>query len=281
MKNSDWILIDTLYQFASITKTADRLYTTQPSLTRRLQGIENELGITIAERTPKGLVFTPQGRMLAEKAREYMTWYEETLSGIRALKPQHGGIITAAMSHSFLRYYFSKILIKYKKLYPEITLRVIPGASSDVLHRINNREADIGFIRGIHPFDGNRKKLKTDYGYIIAKEKLNLADLPALPFLDYERDSFTKQKITHWWESHFPNTPMQTQMVKEYDVCLQMVSMGQGFGIIFADESELEPLRLQTEKMFDQSGELITHTTWVIWNEDSSNALLDSILTLL
>lgn len=281
MKDSDWRLIDTLYQFASVTKSADHLYTTQPSLTRRLRGIENELGITIAERTAKGLIFTPQGRFLAEKAREYMAWHEETLKSIHSLTSKCEGVVKVAMSHSFLRYYFPKILVRQKKLYPNITLSVLPGSSSDVLRIINNNQADIGFIRGTHPFEGKKKKLKIDCGYIISKDKINLANLPDQTFLNFERDTYITKRINQWWEQHFPNASMQTHMVIEYDVCLQMVTMGLGFGIIFADEGELEQLHLNAEKMYDHSGNLIDHSTWAIWNEDCSNNLLDSILNLL
>ena len=45
----------------NITKVANMLYISQPSLTRRLKGIEEEFNIKIVSRTSKGVTFTPEG----------------------------------------------------------------------------------------------------------------------------------------------------------------------------------------------------------------------------
>lgn len=59
MRMSDWNLIQTLYECRSLTKAAGLLYLTQPTLTKRLQAIEEELGVTVAVRGKRGISFTP------------------------------------------------------------------------------------------------------------------------------------------------------------------------------------------------------------------------------
>lgn len=70
MKDFDWELLHELYKNPNLTKVANVLYITQPTLTKRLQHIEAEFDVTIVERTPKGLEFTPEGKYLAEQALE-------------------------------------------------------------------------------------------------------------------------------------------------------------------------------------------------------------------
>lgn len=50
VKTSDWALIQTLYECRNITRAAAQLYISQPTLTKRLRAIEEELGVVIALR---------------------------------------------------------------------------------------------------------------------------------------------------------------------------------------------------------------------------------------
>ena len=57
MKDSDWEILYELHRNPNMTKVANLLYITQPSLTKRLQHMEAEFQVTIVNRTPKGLTF--------------------------------------------------------------------------------------------------------------------------------------------------------------------------------------------------------------------------------
>ena len=68
MKDSDWEILYELYRNPNMTKVANLLYMTQPSLTKRLQHMESEFQVTIVNRTPKGLEFTEEGKFLGKQA---------------------------------------------------------------------------------------------------------------------------------------------------------------------------------------------------------------------
>lgn len=53
MKDSDWEILYELHRNPNMTKVANLLYITQPSLTKRLQHMEAEFQVTIVNRTPK------------------------------------------------------------------------------------------------------------------------------------------------------------------------------------------------------------------------------------
>ena len=61
-----------------MTRVANLLYMTQPSLTKRLQHMEAEFQVDIVNRTPKGLEFTPEGEFLATRAAKYLDFLKET-----------------------------------------------------------------------------------------------------------------------------------------------------------------------------------------------------------
>ena len=72
MKDTDWEILYELHRNPNMTKVANLLYITQPSLTKRIQHMEEEFQVTIVNRTTKGLEFTPEGDFLAEQAAKYM-----------------------------------------------------------------------------------------------------------------------------------------------------------------------------------------------------------------
>ena len=56
---------------SSVTKAAQRLHISQPPLTRQIQQLEQELGLTLFVRHRHGVVLTEGGRRLLEKARQW------------------------------------------------------------------------------------------------------------------------------------------------------------------------------------------------------------------
>ena len=72
MKDTDWQIINELYKTRNITKAANNLFIAQPTLTKRLQYIEDELGITLIIRSARGLIFTPEGEYIAKQAQKYL-----------------------------------------------------------------------------------------------------------------------------------------------------------------------------------------------------------------
>ena len=86
MKDSDWEILHELYKNPNMTKVANLLYMTQPSLTKRLQHMEAEFQVDIVNRTPKGLEFTQEGEYLAARAAKYLEFLKETKSKLEELK---------------------------------------------------------------------------------------------------------------------------------------------------------------------------------------------------
>ena len=94
MKDSDWEILYELYKNPNMTKVANLLYITQPSLTKRLQHMEEEFQVTIVNRTPKGLEFTPEGEYLGEQARQYLDFMKKTKAMLEEMKTNTDSLIT-------------------------------------------------------------------------------------------------------------------------------------------------------------------------------------------
>ena len=115
MRDTDWEILYELYRHPNLTRVAGLLYMTQPSLTKRLRTMENEFSVRIVNRTSKGLEFTAEGEYLAERAKQYMKFIQETREGLRRFKEEGEEIITIGSSYTYSKYALTDLMMKYKE----------------------------------------------------------------------------------------------------------------------------------------------------------------------
>ncbi|MBP5606138.1 MAG: LysR family transcriptional regulator [Ruminiclostridium sp.] len=73
----------TIYETGQFSKAGEKLYVTQPSLSKAVRDLESELGITIFERMNKGIVVTDAGEEFITYAREVNRMYEQLYEKFR------------------------------------------------------------------------------------------------------------------------------------------------------------------------------------------------------
>lgn len=104
MKDSDWLILSELYKNPNMTKVADLLHITQPSMTKRLQHIEEEFDVTIVNRTSRGLIFTPEGEYLGHQADIYLHFLDETHRELARMKNIGDSVIHIGSSYTYSKY---------------------------------------------------------------------------------------------------------------------------------------------------------------------------------
>src|SRR5258708_1083234 len=69
----------------SFTKAAARLRIAQPALSRQVQDLEEEVGVDLVKRSPRGLTLTAEGKLFLVEARELLKRADESVKKVRAL----------------------------------------------------------------------------------------------------------------------------------------------------------------------------------------------------
>lgn len=70
-----------------VGRAARRLHLSQPPLTRRIRSLEDELGVELFERTPRGMRLRPAGEVLLPRARQILAEVDDVRASLRRLVP--------------------------------------------------------------------------------------------------------------------------------------------------------------------------------------------------
>jgi LysR family transcriptional regulator, benzoate and cis,cis-muconate-responsive activator of ben and cat genes len=136
---------------SSVTKAAERLHISQPPLTRQIQQLEQELGLTLFVRHRHGVVLTEGGRRLLEKARQWDRAAADFADAASQLKAAQSGRLRVGIGWG-LWDLVNLARVEFAKGHPDATIEALDAYchfDSDALLR--NDAIDVAFARP--PFD--------------------------------------------------------------------------------------------------------------------------------
>jgi len=272
MKDTDWEIIYELYKLPNITKVANKLYMTQPSLTKRLQSIENEFHIKIVDRTPKGVKFTPEGKLLAGKALKYMDFIKETKKEMQLYRHDMTGTIYLGSAYSYQKEILNDIVIDYARKHPRTNLEITNGPSSSLYRRVCNKDLDAAFVQGEYGGPVHEVKVCKYKAYIMSKGPIKLKDLENMPMIEYRSNDKSKEPLNNWWLQHFKQLPSVIMTVVYIDFAWQLVAKGMGFTLCFLPEGFSYP-GVHLTPMLTPDNSFIERNTCFIYNDPPADKI--------
>jgi len=141
---------------SSFQLAADSLYLSQTGVTRRLQNLEQYLGVKLIERTTRSVSLTDIGRDFLPQARRLLHELESSLCEIRETgKSQRGNVSIACVPTAGVRF-LPRIIQEYSAQYPNNSIKILDHSSADVLNAVMKREAEFGInIAGAYQTEQN------------------------------------------------------------------------------------------------------------------------------
>ncbi|MEH7116282.1 LysR family transcriptional regulator [Neobacillus vireti] len=268
MDEQGWTILKVLYEKKNITKTAESLYLSQPSLTKKIQQIEKEYQVEIVKRGTKGVHFTPQGEYLVQCADEMLYRHQQIKDTVSNMAEEVSGTLRLGVSNYITRHKLPPLLKLFREQFPKVNYKVTTGWSRDVFNLVYNGDVHIGMVRGDYQWSDSKILLFEEHLCVTSLEKMELRDLPSLPRIDYETDALLKTMIDNWWSGEFSQPPFIGMEVDKADTCKEMVLNGLGYGILpsvlVQDQQNLQQIILK-----DRNGDPIVRRTWLLYSEKS------------
>ena len=123
----------------NFTKAAAQLRIAQPALSRQVQDLEDEIGVNLLKRSPRGVTITAEGKLYLEEAREVLRRTDESVERVRALARGEYGKLHVGYAPSPTVEILPSALAAFQKAFPRVRVS---------LHDLSQRELIDGLQNG-------------------------------------------------------------------------------------------------------------------------------------
>ncbi|NCF23031.1 MAG: HTH-type transcriptional regulator CysB [Gammaproteobacteria bacterium] len=261
----------------NITAAAERLYTSQPGVSKQLKLLEEELGLQLFTRKGKSLGgITAAGEQVIERARLIMQEVENIRSLASDYYQEEEGTLSIATTHTQARYVLPGVIKEFRKRYPRVSLNLHQGTSEQIADMVAANEIDFAIATGSHELFANlllvpsyrwdRKILvPNDHALTRLDRKLTLHDLAEYPLVTYVF-SFGGQSSLKKAFSKEGLEPDVVFTARDADVIKTYVRMGLGVGIVASMAEDCDDRKDLTA--IDAEGLFPRSTTWIGFRKD-------------
>ena len=261
----------------NITSAAERLYTSQPGISKQLKQLEAELGMQLFTRKGKSLAaITPAGREVIDRARKILREVENISNLASDLTGEQEGTLSIATTHTQARYVLPDVIRTFNERYPKVDLELHQGTSEQIAELINTHKVDFAIATGSQKLFSNLTLLPIYHwnrialvpkNHPLAREtkRLDLKSLSAYPLVTYVfslvgESSFKKAFQDEGLEPRVVFTARDADIIKTY------VRMDMGVGVIASMAYECQDQK--DLKALDAKSLFPEVTTWLGFPKD-------------
>ncbi|MEJ5172091.1 MAG: LysR family transcriptional regulator [Hydrogenothermaceae bacterium] len=139
-------IFKTVADVRSISKAAQMLFISQPTVTLQIKKLENYLGVTLFKRSKNSIELTEEGKLLYKHAQNILNEYSYLEEDLKELKVSTKSILTVGASSTIGDFLLPKIIPQFYKLYPNVRLNLFVGNSKEVEEGVLSRVFNLGLI---------------------------------------------------------------------------------------------------------------------------------------
>lgn len=130
----------------NMTRAAERLHVTQPTLSKQIKDLEQELGKKLFRRGSASVSLTEEGLILRKRAEDLLDMAERIESEFRAMDDITGGDVYIGCAESYLIKYLARAVKELHKQYPGIQYHITSGGTEQVVERLDRGLFDMSVI---------------------------------------------------------------------------------------------------------------------------------------
>ena len=130
----------------SFTKAAEQLHITQPTLSRQLAALEEELGTDLFVRSGRSITLTDEGILLKRRAMELIDLEERIVDEIKGTEEVIEGKVTIGCGEFAAVETLAQICEKYREKYPLVQIAIHTATADEVWEMMNKGLVDIGMF---------------------------------------------------------------------------------------------------------------------------------------
>ncbi|MCX6944388.1 MAG: LysR family transcriptional regulator [Opitutales bacterium] len=238
----------------NISRAAQRIFLTQPALSRQIKALEGEVGQCLLERKANSIHLTPAGEAMLHEARAILQQADQAIERVRATSA--GGRLRIGYAPSLASGLLSPAVANFTQLHPRTRVELFDLSTEEMLTGLEAGELDVVVTvrpgkesRGLQwvPLLRSPWRLAVSFTHPLARQKRVRPDAVARePLLVYRKDDYPEywETITAW----LGENGVRARIAGEYngiDSLLAAVESGLGVALVAARIAKLFPRRVR------------------------------------
>lgn len=177
----------------NMTKAAAQLHIAQPTLSKQILELEEQLGLKLFRRTNKSTVLTEDGILFRARAQEMIDLMNKVEAEFQTSPGSVSGDVFLGCGETYIMSYISGLFREIQHAYPDVHLHIYSGDAEAVLERLDKGLLDVGLLLGpvLHEkYDSIRLGMYDYFGLLVPgdceiakKSFLSVEELKNLPIL--------------------------------------------------------------------------------------------------
>ena len=235
----------------NITKAAALLHLTQPTLSRQLMQLEEELGVQLFRRSRYHIELTEDGMLLRRRAQELVDLAEKTTREFTMRETELMGEIAIGAGETRSMSFLSRAMVSFRERYPKVTFRIFSATADDVKERLDTGLLDMGLLT--EPVDVGRyafcrMKERDRWGVLVrldsplaGLDSVTPDDLEQVPLIISGRER-VQRELANWFGDRWE----RLQIAASFNLILNaanMVRYGVGTALSFDLNFSFDDLR--------------------------------------
>lgn len=233
----------TVAREGSITRAANALHVTQPTLSRQLKELEEELGKKLFIRKSHSIVLTDEGMILRKRAEEIINMVVKVEDEFHSMEETIGGDVYIGGGETEAMKLIAQVVKSLQIKYPTIRYHFYSGNSDDVTEQLDKGLLDFGIL--IQPADLSKYNYinipATDvWGVVMRKDsplaakqsiqKTDLLDVPLLLSRQAIKPGLSKNEFSEWFGEDYDKVNLVSTYNLIYNAAI-MVEEGIGYAV--------------------------------------------------
>ncbi|WP_211653547.1 LysR family transcriptional regulator [Planococcus alpniumensis] len=175
----------------SFTKAAQALHVTQPTLSKMVKNLEQEMDVSLFDRSSRKVRLTDAGEVVFVQAQKIVNSLDDLSSSLYDVMNLNKGKIKIGLPPVISTLFFPTIIAAFQSRYPDVTVILVEDGAKKVEEKVADGEVDLGFV--MLPVDSERfdvvpfvdQEIK-----LLVHEDHPLADRATRDLIDFRNDPF-------------------------------------------------------------------------------------------
>lgn len=260
----------TVVREESITKASEVLHITQPTLSRQLSQMEEEVGVKLFERGPRKITLTNEGILLRRRAEEILQLVDKTQKELIEQDELVEGKVSIGCGEIAAVQLLPELFKEFREKYPRVSFDIFTATADLVKEQMDKGLLDVGLL--LEPVDMEKYdfiRLATKENWVVLmrpddplsqKDCVTAKDLSALPLILPRRMS-VQSELASWFGDYYEglNVVFTSNLSTNGAV---MVSNGLAYSLVIEGAV---PFWNQTEIVYRPLSPVLTATSVLAW----------------